>query len=87
MEKTRAELEAGAWRTNNKTKEELEAEVRRWFELWKADLSGREKVRTPDTVSDWGSQPGEVWKFGLPAWDRNDYHKWLYSRDQNETDS
>ena len=84
----RADVTNAGRRTNNRTREELKAEAKQWFELWKADyLSVREKVRTPETVSDWGSQPGEVWKMGLPAWDRDDYRKWLYSRDQNKTDS
>ena len=65
----------------------MEADARQWFEQWKADfLSGRKKERTPETVSDWGTKPGEVWKMGLPAWDHDNYRKWLYSRERNETD-
>ena len=73
--------------TVNQTRDELYEEGLKAFEEWKDELeSGRKKERTPQTALDWGTRPGEVYRFGEPAWSREDYNKSLYSTDKNETD-
>ena len=57
------------------------------FEKWKTEFkSGNKTERTPETTLDWGTRPGEVYRFGEPCWSSEDYNKWLYSKDKNDTE-
>ena len=65
-----------AWKNFN----ENSSKVAMTFEEWK---NGVKKERTPETALNWGTYPGEVFRFGLPAWSREDYHKYLYSQKED----
>ena len=57
------------------------------FEKWKTEFkSGNKTERTPETPLDWGTRPGEVYRFGEPCWSNEDYNKWLFSKDKNDTE-